>query len=125
MKVLQRKDAPVASTWNSESVYESWDAWQADFDAASAELPVLAEFQGQLGTSPSASAGNFQRRTLRIMQSASSASPVLLETILSSWCGTGSPALKAGFCRSGGLLIFTMPMPGTAGWRTPSTAPMT
>jgi oligoendopeptidase F len=45
---LQRKDAPAASTWNAAAVYATWDAWQADYDAALADLPQLAEFAGTL-----------------------------------------------------------------------------
>ena len=51
-KLLQRKDAPVESTWNREAVYPTWDAWDADLQAAQSELPELAKFSGRLNEGP-------------------------------------------------------------------------
>lgn len=47
-KVLQREDVPQESTWNAESVYESWDGWEADLEAANDGLAELAGFEGRL-----------------------------------------------------------------------------
>jgi oligoendopeptidase F len=47
-KTLKREDVAVESTWNRDSVYPSWEAWQLDFKAAMASLSELSEFSGQL-----------------------------------------------------------------------------
>ena len=47
---LRRQDAPAASTWNAAAVYPDWAGWQADCDAALADLPQLAAFAGTLSS---------------------------------------------------------------------------
>ena len=49
---LLREDAPVESTWNAESVFANWDAWQAELEALSAEIPGHEEYGGKLTTDP-------------------------------------------------------------------------
>jgi oligoendopeptidase F len=51
-KTLKREDAPVESTWDRDSVYPSWDAWQRDFEAATEGLEELSKFSGQLKKGP-------------------------------------------------------------------------
>lgn len=69
---LLRQDAPVESTWDVESVFPSWDAWQAEFDSLKQELPGLSAFAGQLGEGPAQTAAwleaysAFRRRALRL-----------------------------------------------------------
>ena len=33
LQVPERKDIPVEQTWNAESVFESFDAWRAEYQA--------------------------------------------------------------------------------------------
>ena len=47
-KTLKRADVAVESTWDRDSVYPSWEAWQLDFEAAMKGLSELAEFSGRL-----------------------------------------------------------------------------
>ncbi|MBX3053219.1 MAG: oligoendopeptidase F [Caldilineaceae bacterium] len=69
---LLRKDAPVESTWDAASVFPSWDAWQAEFEALQADLPSLTAFAGRLGEGPAKVAtwleasSAFRRRALRL-----------------------------------------------------------
>ncbi|MCZ6632613.1 MAG: oligoendopeptidase F [bacterium] len=51
--VLERKDVPKESTWNAESVFESWDAWQEAFEAVASEVSSLGKFSGRLSEGPS------------------------------------------------------------------------
>ena len=45
---LQRKDVPIEWTWNREGVFDSWDAWQKEYESALADLPRLQAFAGKL-----------------------------------------------------------------------------
>jgi oligoendopeptidase F len=49
---LKRADVPHEQTWNRESVFESWDAFQQELDALLSQLPGLQEYVGTLGRSP-------------------------------------------------------------------------
>jgi oligoendopeptidase F len=49
---LLRKDAPTDSTWNAESVFANWDAWQAEFETLSAEMSRHEKYVGVLAGSP-------------------------------------------------------------------------
>ena len=51
-KTLKREDAPVESTWDRDSVYPSWEAWQEDFEGTMAGLSELTEFSGKLNEGP-------------------------------------------------------------------------
>jgi oligoendopeptidase F len=51
-KTLKREDVAIESTWNRESIYPSWEAWQQDFEATSAGLVELKEFSGKLKGGP-------------------------------------------------------------------------
>src|SRR3954454_7164641 len=51
-KVAARADIPVAYTWDTASVYASHADWEAELARVAAQLPDLAAFQGQLGSSP-------------------------------------------------------------------------
>jgi len=51
-KVLARKELPIESTWNAESVYASAAAWEAELKAIQAALPGLTRFQGHLKENP-------------------------------------------------------------------------
>jgi len=50
-QVLKRADVPKEQTWNAESVFDNVDAWQAEFEAVTAELPQLEAFKGTLAQS--------------------------------------------------------------------------
>lgn len=69
--VLQRKDAPVESTWDVESVFPSWQAWEAELEALKADLPTLSSFQGRLAEGPAILAdwleqySEFRRRAMK------------------------------------------------------------
>ncbi len=50
-KIPQRQEVPVEHTWNTADIYPSDEAWEKEFEAARAQLPVLAGFAGRLGES--------------------------------------------------------------------------
>ncbi len=50
--ILKRADVPVEQTWNRESVFATWDEFQAEYDAIAAKIPELEQFKGKLGESP-------------------------------------------------------------------------
>jgi oligoendopeptidase F len=50
--VLPRSEIPVQYTWDTESVYASRAAWEAELARVDAQLPVLGASQGHLGDSP-------------------------------------------------------------------------
>jgi len=50
---ISRQDVPIESTWNRESVYPSWDEWEADYTTALEELPQLSKYAGNLSRGPS------------------------------------------------------------------------
>jgi oligoendopeptidase F len=49
--VLPRSEIPTQYTWDTEAVYESHAAWQAELARVAARLPELAAAQGRLGNS--------------------------------------------------------------------------
>jgi oligoendopeptidase F len=51
-KVASRSEIPVQYTWDTASVYASHAEWEAELARIAAQLPDLAAFQGQLGSSP-------------------------------------------------------------------------
>jgi oligoendopeptidase F len=51
-KVVPRADIPVQYTWDTTSVYASHADWEAELARVAGQLPELAAFQGQLGSSP-------------------------------------------------------------------------
>src|SRR3954463_2633557 len=51
-KVAPRAEIPVEYTWDTASVYTSHADWEAELARVAAQLPDLAAFQGQLGSSP-------------------------------------------------------------------------
>ena len=52
MSILKRKDAPLESTWKKETVYPSWEEWQAEYEKTVAELPELSKYDGRLKEGP-------------------------------------------------------------------------
>lgn len=48
---LKRQDVPQAQTWNRESLFESWDAFQTELDTIAGQLPELEKYAGKLGDS--------------------------------------------------------------------------
>lgn len=50
--VLPRSEIPTQYTWDTEAVYASHAAWEAELARVAAWLPELAAAQGQLGASP-------------------------------------------------------------------------
>jgi oligoendopeptidase F len=71
-KVLERKDVPQESKWNGEVVFASWDEWQAEAEALTADLPQLSAFDGELTQGPTQLAGwltlltTLDRRLMRL-----------------------------------------------------------
>ena len=59
--VPSREQVPVESTWNHESVFPSFAAWRAEYQAAAAALSDLTPFQGSLSQSPARLAQYFQQ----------------------------------------------------------------
>jgi len=52
MTILERKDVPLAHTWNKEAVYPTWADWQNEFEKAIADLEELSEYQGTFTQGP-------------------------------------------------------------------------
>src|SRR5829696_9263175 len=50
--IPQRSEIPAEYTWDTASVYASHAAWEAELARVAAQLPELAAFHGQLGSSP-------------------------------------------------------------------------
>jgi len=50
--VPQRSEIPAQHTWDTAAVYPSHATWEAELARVDAQLPELAVFQGQLGSSP-------------------------------------------------------------------------
>jgi oligoendopeptidase F len=47
----ESRDAiPVEYTWDFTDMYESWDAWKADYAAIDKLVPKMIEYQGKLGS---------------------------------------------------------------------------
>lgn len=49
---LLRDDVPVESTWNRETLFNSWDDWQAEYDLALDEFTLIAAFKNRLNENP-------------------------------------------------------------------------
>lgn len=49
---LKRADVPKEQTWNRESVFSSWDDFQAEYDDVQSKIPELSSYQGRLSESP-------------------------------------------------------------------------
>ena len=52
-KILKRSEVPVENTWNLADMFESDDAWLAEYEALKALPAQIAEYQGKLGESAS------------------------------------------------------------------------
>lgn len=50
--ILKRADVPKEQTWNRESVFATWDEFQAEYDSIAEKVPELTQFKGQLAESP-------------------------------------------------------------------------
>ncbi len=48
-KILKRSEVPVENTWNLADMFESDDAWLAEYEALKALPAKIVEFQGKLG----------------------------------------------------------------------------
>ena len=46
-----RSEMPVEYQWKSDHVFDSVEDWEKEYEAVSAELPALANYQGKLGES--------------------------------------------------------------------------
>ncbi len=50
--VPTREEVPIESTWNHESVFPSFDAWRAEYQAAMAKVPEIESYKGTLAQGP-------------------------------------------------------------------------
>ena len=50
-KILKRSEVPVENTWNLADMFESDDAWLAEYEALKALPAKIVEYQGKLGES--------------------------------------------------------------------------
>ncbi|MCK2156736.1 MULTISPECIES: oligoendopeptidase F [Exiguobacterium] len=50
-EVLTRKDVKNEETWNLESIYETNEKWEEEFESVKAMLPLLVEYKGRLAQS--------------------------------------------------------------------------
>ncbi len=70
--ILRRKDAVPQSTWDIDSVFPSWEAWEAELAALKAESSTLTDFAGRLGDDATVLAdwleiySNFRRRAMKV-----------------------------------------------------------
>ena len=51
-ELLERKDVPAESKWNSEAVFASWAAWKSEAQEIESELPQLSEFEETVTAGP-------------------------------------------------------------------------
>lgn len=51
-QLADRKDITKAQTWNAESVFESFDAWRAEYQALLAILPDVDAYNGRISSNP-------------------------------------------------------------------------
>jgi oligoendopeptidase F len=51
-RIPLRSEIPDRFKWNAPSVFESDDAWQAEYEAVAARLPDVERFRGHLGDGP-------------------------------------------------------------------------
>jgi len=51
-QVPDRSDIPKQQTWNAESVFESFDAWRAEYNAVRDELLTIDDYNGVISSSP-------------------------------------------------------------------------
>ena len=72
-KVLERKDVPQESKWNGKAIFASWDEWEAEMQALTADLPQIQTFNGKLAQGPTVMANwlelvtSLDRRLFRLM----------------------------------------------------------
>jgi len=52
-KPIKRADFPPETKWAPEEIYPTWKEWEADFEAAKADLLKLGAFKGKLKDGPS------------------------------------------------------------------------
>ena len=50
-KILKRSEVPEEYTWNLKDMFESDEAWLAEFEALKAYPEIVAKYQGTLGES--------------------------------------------------------------------------
>ena len=48
-----RSEVPKQYTWNTESIFPTPEAWEAEFTAVAESLPALAQYRGRLSEGPS------------------------------------------------------------------------
>jgi oligoendopeptidase F len=65
-KKLKRADFPPESKWKPEDVYPTWKDFEADYDAALAELPKLGAYKGKLKDGPSVMA-DYLEETVKLI----------------------------------------------------------
>ena len=51
-QVPSRSEIPLEQTWNAESVFPNLDAWYAELEAVSKEIPKFKDYEGRLSESP-------------------------------------------------------------------------
>lgn len=47
-ELLTRQDVTVEETWNLESIYETNEAWEEEFESVKAMLPLMVDYKGRL-----------------------------------------------------------------------------
>jgi len=50
-EVLTRQDVALEEKWNLESIYETNEAWEEEFESVKALIPAMLEYKGHLGQS--------------------------------------------------------------------------
>ncbi|MBN2043572.1 MAG: oligoendopeptidase F [Anaerolineales bacterium] len=61
-----RSDFPPESKWNPKAIYADWKAFEADFEAAQADLSRLAAYKGRFKEGPSTVADFYQEWELQL-----------------------------------------------------------
>ncbi|MCW5875288.1 MAG: oligoendopeptidase F family protein [Anaerolineales bacterium] len=59
MTTLKRADVSLEATWNREATFDSWEAWDKQFEQAKQAIPNLASYNGKITGSPLALADWF------------------------------------------------------------------
>jgi oligoendopeptidase F len=59
MTTLKRTDVPLEATWNREATFDSWAAWDEQFERTKQAVPELKNYNGKITANPAALADWF------------------------------------------------------------------
>jgi oligoendopeptidase F len=102
--IPERSQIPVQYKWNQESVFESPEAWDREYEEVLKALPDLAAFRGQLGHGP----GMLLQAFEAVQDLLQRAGKLLTYAGMSHNVDTTDPAAAARYSRAQGLMARVM-----------------